>query len=93
VGFEPTRPFGHSLSRAAPYQLGDPGILLISKINLNMDDRKIPPKEIVADAIKKVLSSRKVVESQEELLHLLKKSLRKLIKIMCLGQRELRELP
>jgi transposase-like protein len=47
---------------------------------LNMDDRKIPPKEIVADAIKKVLSSRKVVESQEELASLVEKELKKIDK-------------
>jgi transposase-like protein len=45
-----------------------------------MDDRKIPSKEIVADAIKKVLSSRKIVESQEELASLVEKELKKINK-------------
>jgi predicted Zn-ribbon and HTH transcriptional regulator len=45
-----------------------------------MDDRKIPPKEIVADTIKKVLSSRKIVESQEELALLVEKELKKVNK-------------
>jgi transposase-like protein len=45
-----------------------------------MDDRKIPSKEIVVDAIKKVLSSRKIVESQEELASLVEKELKKINK-------------
>ncbi|MFZ8829966.1 MAG: hypothetical protein ACO2OO_00730 [Candidatus Aenigmatarchaeota archaeon] len=45
-----------------------------------MDDRKIPPKEIVANAIKKVLSSRKIVESQEELALLVENELKKINK-------------
>jgi len=45
-----------------------------------MDDRKIPPKEIVADTIKKALSSRKIVESQEELALLVEKELKKVNK-------------
>jgi predicted Zn-ribbon and HTH transcriptional regulator len=45
-----------------------------------MGDRKIPPKEIVANAIKKVLSSRKIVESQEELALLVGKELKKINK-------------
>jgi transposase-like protein len=45
-----------------------------------MDDRKIPPKEIVADTIKKALSSRKIVESQEELALLVEKELKKINK-------------
>jgi transposase-like protein len=45
-----------------------------------MDDRKIPPKEIVANTIKKVLSSRKIVESQEELALLVEKELKKVNK-------------
>jgi transposase-like protein len=45
-----------------------------------MDDRKIPPKEIVANTIKKVLSSRKIVESQEELALLVEKELKKINK-------------
>jgi DNA-directed RNA polymerase subunit RPC12/RpoP len=45
-----------------------------------MGDRKIPPKEIVANAIKKVLSSRKIVESQEELALLVEKELKKINK-------------
>jgi transposase-like protein len=45
-----------------------------------MDDRKIPPKEIVANEIKKVLSSRKIVESQEELASLVEKELKKVNK-------------
>jgi predicted Zn-ribbon and HTH transcriptional regulator len=45
-----------------------------------MDDRKIPPKEIVANEIKKVLSSRKIVESQEELALLVEKELKKVNK-------------
>jgi transposase-like protein len=45
-----------------------------------MDDRKIPPKEIVVDTIKKVLSSRKIVESQEELALLVEKELKKINK-------------
>jgi transposase-like protein len=45
-----------------------------------MDDRKIPPKEIVVDTIKKVLSSRKIVESQEELASLVEKELKKINK-------------
>ena len=43
-------------------------------------DRKIPPREIVADNIKKVLSSRKIVESQEELAALVEKELKKINK-------------
>jgi ssDNA-binding Zn-finger/Zn-ribbon topoisomerase 1 len=45
-----------------------------------MDYRKIPPKEIVASAIKKVLSSRKIVESQEELALLVEGELKKINK-------------
>jgi transposase-like protein len=45
-----------------------------------MDDRKIPPKEIVVDTIKKVLLSRKIVESQEELALLVEKELKKINK-------------
>jgi transposase-like protein len=45
-----------------------------------MDDRKIPHKEIVANAIKKVLSSRKIVESQEELALLVENELKKINK-------------
>ncbi|MDT7859033.1 MAG: hypothetical protein RQ930_03290 [Candidatus Aenigmarchaeota archaeon] len=45
-----------------------------------MGDRKIPPKEIVANVIKKVLSSRKIVESQEELALLVERELKKINK-------------
>jgi predicted Zn-ribbon and HTH transcriptional regulator len=45
-----------------------------------MGDRKIPPEEIVANAIKKVLSSRKIVESQEELALIVEKELKKINK-------------
>ena len=48
-------------------------------------DRKIPPKDVVADIIRKVLSSRKVVESQEELASLVEKELKKKDKNYVVG--------
>jgi DNA-directed RNA polymerase subunit RPC12/RpoP len=48
-------------------------------------DRKIPPKEIVADVIKKVLFSRKMVESQEELAFLVERELKKINKDYVIG--------
>jgi transposase-like protein len=48
-------------------------------------DRKIPSKEMVANAIKKVLSSRKIVESQEELTSLVEKELQKINKDYVVG--------
>ena len=40
-------------------------------------DRKIPPKNLVASIIKKILSSRLMVESQDELARLIKRELNK----------------
>jgi len=48
-------------------------------------DRKIPSKDAVANAIKKILSSRKVVESQEELASLVEKELKKINKDYVVG--------
>jgi len=48
-------------------------------------DRKIPSKDAVANAIKKILSSRKVVESQEELASLVEKELKKINKDYVIG--------
>lgn len=48
-------------------------------------DRKIPSKEMVANAIKKVLFSRKIVESQEELASLVERELKKVNKDYVVG--------
>jgi len=48
-------------------------------------DRKIPPKSVVADIIRKVLSSRKIVESQEELTSLVERELKKIDKNYVVG--------
>ena len=48
-------------------------------------DRKIPSKDIVASAIKRVLCSRKMVESQEELASLVEKELKKIDKEYVVG--------
>jgi len=47
--------------------------------------RKIPPKDVIANAIKMVLFSRKVVESQEELASLVEKELKKINKDYVVG--------
>jgi len=43
-----------------------------------MNRRKIPSKEVLVEVIKKVLSSRKIVESQEEFASLVQRELRKI---------------
>jgi len=48
-------------------------------------DRKIPSKEMVADTIKKILYSRKIVESQEELASLVENELKKINKDYVVG--------
>ena len=48
-------------------------------------DRKIPSKEMVANIMKRVLSSRKIVESQEELASLVEKELKKIDKDYVVG--------
>ena len=48
-------------------------------------DRKIPSKEMVANIMKRVLSSRKIVESQEELASLVDKELKKIDKDYVVG--------
>ncbi len=52
---------------------------------MNMGERKIPPKGIVVEAIKKALFFRKIVETQEELASLVQKELKRIDKEYVIG--------
>ena len=52
---------------------------------MSMGERKIPPKKIVVEAIKRVLILRKIVESQEELASLVQGELKRIDKEYVVG--------